>query len=610
MRIRRRGGRAPRRRQWHRVYFGLAFFDVVVVALGLLLNHQIIDIHDEAIRTNQVWEQRLDRYLDLGTTAGELNAPGNDVFDTRDVDAESARRDEALRRLGVQMAAVRRDLRTLAPQHAEVLRTDLEVLEARTAAMTAEADGILGYLDADRPDLAGSRMAAMDRLYHQVSAAITDIRDDVEEIQQELFSEQAEHAESLRSFEVLIAFFVISMIILAIGYGHRIRKEMERRDSERARYTAEMEKIHRRLAGANVLLGEEMAARRQAEASLRLSEERYALAARGANDGLWDWDLQTGEVYYAPRWKTLLGFAEDELSDRPVEWLDRVHPDDRADLHARLKSAIEAGGTFEIEHRVRHREGSYRWMLARGVATARGGARRLVGSHTDVTTRKEAELTLVHDSLHDGLTGLPNRALFLDRLEHVLQRGRRMGTGSFAALYVDLDRFKQVNDSLGHLAGDELLVKFAGVLRRVIRSGDTAARLGGDEFIILLEDVRTEDDATNVAERILAQLQQRFLIDGTHVYASASIGIALGDPRCTSTTDVLRHADAALYQAKHAGRGCLRVFEPEKVEQLADDPTLGIDPRGAVASNELHQLNQPVVAPGTEDTTTIRGRVT
>jgi diguanylate cyclase (GGDEF)-like protein/PAS domain S-box-containing protein len=590
----------PRRRQWHRVYYGLAFFDVLVVALGLFLNHQIIDTHHEAIRVNQVWEKRLDRYLDLGTTAGEVNAPGNDVFDSRNVGTESARRDEALVRFDAQMETIRRDLHAVPPRYAGVLRADLEVLEARMADMVAEADLIFGYFNAGRPDLAGSRMAAMDRRYHEVNAAITNTREDVGDIQQELFSQQADHAETLRDFELLIAAFVVVMISMATGYGHRIKKELESRDAERARYIVELEESHRQLAGANVLLSEEVAARVQAEASLRLSEERYALAARGANDGLWDWDLKTAEVYYAPRWKTLLGFPEDALGSGPGEWLDRVHLDDRDELHARLEAAIEAGGTFEIEHRVRHRDGSYRWMSARGVAIAREGVRRLVGSHSDVTARKEAELSLVHDSLHDALTGLPNRVLFLDRLEHALQRGRRSSAAPFAAMYVDLDRFKQINDALGHLAGDELLVRFADVLRDVIRPGDTAARLGGDEFAVLLEDVHSEDDAATVAQRILDRLRQPFLVDDTEVYTSASIGIAMGQTRYTSTTEVIRHADAALYRAKRDGRGRLQVFEPERFEQALDNLRIEVDLRGALARNELHLLYQPIVELTTE----------
>lgn len=592
---------APGQRKWHRVYYGLAFFDVLVVALGLLLNHQIIDTHDEAIQQNQVWEHRLDQYLELGTLAGEVNAPGNDIFDSRDVAAESSRRDEALERFWVHMAAVREDLSAVAPGHARPLRADLDVLEVAMAGMNAEADLIFGYFTAGQPDFAGSRMAAMDRQYHGVNLAITQTREDVASIQRELFAQQAEHAQALRNFEYLIAGFVIVMISCAIGYGHRIKRELGRHHVERARYVVDLEENHERLAAANASLTEEATARTEAEAGLRLSEERYALAVRGANDGLWDWNMGTGEVYFAPRWKSLLGYAEDEITSRPGEWLDRVHLDDQAELFSHIRGISQGGEVFEFEHRLKHRDGTYRWMLARGLGTTSGESRRLVGSHSDVTSRKKAEISLIHDSLHDALTGLPNRVLFLDRLEHARERGLRSQEAPFAALYVDLDRFKRINDGFGHLVGDDLLIGFADLLRRVIRPWDTAARLGGDEFAILLEDVGSADGAIAVAQRIVTELAQPFVLDGVEVYTSASIGIAIGRPNYKSTAEILRHADAALYQAKRDGRGRLRVYEADQSERAFDGLRLEIDLRGAIARGELHVVYQPIVRLGTQD---------
>lgn len=595
-------GCAPRQRKWHRVYFGLALFDVLVVALGLALNHQIIDTHDAAIKENQVWERRLDEYLDLGTLAGEVNAPGNDVFESGDVAAESARRDAGMQRFSAQLATVRADLTSVRAQHARPLRADLDALEEAMAQMNAEADLIFSYLEANQPEVAGSRMAAMDRRYHGVNLAITRTREDVATIQQELFAQQAEHAEALRRFEYLIAGFVIVMIAGALGYGHRIKREMSRRDAERTRYVAELEDGHLQLAGANAALRQEATARTQAEADLRLSEERYSLAARGANDGLWDWDLETGVVYYAPRWKNLLGYADEEIATHPGEWLDRVHPDDRTELSSQLQAVRDGRDTFEIEHRMRHRDGTYRWMLARGLGTSTGGARRLVGSHSDVTTRKEAEISLIHDSLHDALTGLPNRVLFLDRLEQALHRGRRSAAAPFAVLYVDLDRFKRINDGFGHLVGDQMLVEFAELLRRVLRPGDTACRLGGDEFAVLLEDVGEADGAVVVAQRILAALEEPFALEGAEVHASASVGIAVGQPNHTTTAEVLRDADAALYQAKRDGRGRIEVFAGGgPPHHPFDGLRLEMDLRGAVARGELHVVYQPIVNVGSHE---------
>lgn len=601
--LRRRTG-GPRRRQWHRTYYLLAIFDVLVVALGIFLNHQIIGIHAESIRVNQVWENRLGSYLDLGTLAGEVNAPGNDVFDSRDVLSESALQDESLQRFESLMAVVRQDLHALGatdPKYAEVLGADLDLIDARVAEMVAEAQQIFLYFDRGRADLAGRRMAAMDRRFATVSSAVTKTREDVGSIQRSLFADQVEQAAALRNFEYLIAGFVVLMISCAIGYGHRIKKELEAHDLERAKHVSELEVGGARLWAANNSLTEEIAVRVEAQGRLRVSEERYALAARGANDGLWDWNLDSGEVYYSPRWKALLGYPEDELGTRPGEWFDRVHSDDLAVLGAHLESAGTDGTPFEVEHRVLHRDGGYRWMLARGIGTRTDdGCRRLVGSHSDVTARKEAELNLVHDSLHDALTGLPNRVLFLERLDQVLKRAQRTNQKPYAVMYVDLDHFKGINDSLGHLAGDEVLVSIGRLLRDMVRPGDTTARLGGDEFALLLEDIDTEAEAMIVAQRILAELRKPFVVDGLDVHASASIGIAMGQPSDSSTTEVLRRADAALYSAKRNGRGRLQTFEPAMSERVFDNLRLEIDLRGAIARNELFVVYQPIVALATE----------
>ncbi len=339
--------------------------------------------------------------------------------------------------------------------------------------------------------------------------------------------------------------------------------------------------------------------RQRAEDALAISEERYALAVRGANDGIWDWDPRTGTAYYSSRWHEILGCAPGELGSTIEDWLSRAHPDDETGLRQALAAHLSgAGPHFEHEHRLRDRNGDYLWVLARGCAVRDGGGAvsRVAGSLTDVTPRKRAEERLVHDALHDTLTQLPNRTLFLDRLGLALERSRRRRPAQFAVLFMDLDRFKNLNDSLGHTAGDALLVEFAGRLVSCLRPGDTVARLGGDEFGILLADVNAAEDAIRVAERIKDVLLERFVLDRNEVVLSASIGIAIGAASYSRPEDVLRDADTAMYRAKAAGRACYQVFDQAMHRSVAALLKLEMDLRRAVQLDQFVMHYQPIIA--------------
>jgi diguanylate cyclase (GGDEF)-like protein/PAS domain S-box-containing protein len=341
-------------------------------------------------------------------------------------------------------------------------------------------------------------------------------------------------------------------------------------------------------------------ARQAAEASLRESEERYALAVAGARDGIWDWDLMRGEIHFSPRWFELLHLQKaDEVSD-PATWFDRVHPEDQVGLDQALNAHLR-GDTPYLEHefRMKNGDGQSMWALCRAVAIreASGRATRIAGSLTDISDRKLAEARLLHEVLHDTLTGLPNRTLFLDRLGLTLKQQRRDPKRTFAVLFLDLDGFKSINDSLGHAAGDELLIEFGKRLSMFLRPGDSVARLGGDEFAILLTDISGIHEATRVAERIHELLSLKFLIGDKEVFASASIGIAVSsEPNYERPGDLLRDADMAMYRAKSSRTGSYSVFHSVMYESALQRLELETDLRSALSRNELVTYYQPIVS--------------
>ncbi|HEY2943349.1 MAG TPA: EAL domain-containing protein [Vicinamibacteria bacterium] len=333
--------------------------------------------------------------------------------------------------------------------------------------------------------------------------------------------------------------------------------------------------------------------------ALRESEERYALAVCGANDGLFDWDLRRNRIHFSPRWKEMLGHAPADVGGAPEEWLGRIHPEEVGEFRQRLDAHLKGQEAhFEMEYRIRHRDGSYRWMLSRGLAVRdeRGEAYRMAGSLTDVTRRKEAEERLLHDALHDALTGLANRTLFGDRLHQAVARGRRRDDYSFAVLYVDLDQFKVVNDSLGHLAGDEVLVALARRLETCLRPGDTVARLGGDEFAVLVEDVDDASQALRIADRIHEELGPPLKVRGHEVFATASVGIARGAARYEHAHDLLRDADIAMYRAKRRGRGHSEIFDASMHAVATLRLKMETELRRALERQELRLHFQPVVS--------------
>ena len=393
--------------------------------------------------------------------------------------------------------------------------------------------------------------------------------------------------------------------VYAAGTAQRIVDwEVIRADGERRAVEASVSPVR---DGSDWIVGyrglmRDVTERHRTERALRESEERYALAARGANDGLWDWDLGSGAVYYSSRWKSMLGYADGEVAPSPEEWFGRIHPDDMPRVRTEVETHLRSPSPhFESEHRILHKDGTYRWVLCRGVAERDGIGRatRMAGSLTDVTDRKWAEERLVHDALHDPLTGLPNRALFTSLLERSLARLRRRQDHRFAVLFLDMDRFKVINDGLGHMIGDQLLVEVARRVSRCVRPGDTVARLGGDEFTILLEDITDTADATRIAERIQADFVHPVQVGAHEVFTSASIGIALSDLHYERPEEVLRDADTAMYRAKSSGKARHEVFDADMHAHAVSLLRLETDLRKALERDEFRLAYQPIVETAT-----------
>jgi diguanylate cyclase (GGDEF)-like protein/PAS domain S-box-containing protein len=336
--------------------------------------------------------------------------------------------------------------------------------------------------------------------------------------------------------------------------------------------------------------------RRRSEEALRESEQRYALAARGSNDGLWDWDLKTGRVYFSERWKKMLGFEEEEIGTRPEEWMDRVHEDDRESLRMALEQYLSngEGREFVHDHRMKGKMGQVHWMQCRGLSmrSAAGDAVRMAGWMTDMTQSRA----------YDPLTGLPNRVMLLHRLGHCLKEQAQKTTPQFALMFIDLDRFKVINDSLGHQAGDALLSAVAQRLQAVVRQKDRdgnrrdiVVRMGGDEFAVLLEGAGAAQEASAIASRIVEQVQKPMMLEGAEVATSASVGIAIGSAHYENPSEILRDADTAMYQAKYRGAGCCEVFDDQMRAGVITRMEMEQDLRRALDRKEFRIYYQPKI---------------
>jgi diguanylate cyclase (GGDEF)-like protein/PAS domain S-box-containing protein len=308
---------------------------------------------------------------------------------------------------------------------------------------------------------------------------------------------------------------------------------------------------------------------KNAQQSLEKSEERLRLVLKGSTDAPWDWDLLTGEVYYSERWWSMLGYRGDEGLESPSTWRSFLHPDDVALIDDYLAALLPSEReSFSLEFRLRHCDGQHVPVLARGyvLRNGEGKALRISGVNTDLTERKRTERHIYELAYSDHLTGLANRRFLIEELEHVLARAQRSGHYG-ALLYLDLDNFKLLNDTMGHDSGDRLLRQVTQRLRSMVRHSDQLARLGGDEFVVVLEGLAASregavGEAERVVTKILFSLGQSYQLDTQLFKITASIGITLFDGGSTGVEGLLKQADLAMYRAKADGRNGARFFDP------------------------------------------------
>jgi PAS domain S-box-containing protein len=343
-------------------------------------------------------------------------------------------------------------------------------------------------------------------------------------------------------------------------------------------------------------------------------DQLFSLISENAADMIALVDRDGRRLYNSPAYLKVLGYSAEDL--RTTSSIEQVHPDDRERVLQAAEKARLSGQGERVEYRVQHKDGSWRMLESTASATrdAKGQTDKLVIVNRDITERKRAEEMLAHNAFHDGLTDLPNRALFLDRLQHALTLSKRHLNYKFAVLLIDVDEFKIVNDSMGHSAGDELLIQVGQRLRESVRradmvsrprlsgiparpaNDDTLARLGGDEFTILLDDIRDPIEAVRVAERVQAELASPFLLNEQEIVISASIGIAASNGPYTGADELLRDADIAMYRAKRAGKARCEVSDPAMHASAVKRLSLETDLRHALDRGEFRVYYQPIVS--------------
>ncbi len=337
----------------------------------------------------------------------------------------------------------------------------------------------------------------------------------------------------------------------------------------------------------------------RADLSAQLADvrERFGLAIRGANDGMWEWNLETDALFFSQRWKELLGFDGDEIGTDTEEWLGRVHPHDLPRLRQDLEALVTGQKNYHtLEHRVRSKDGSYRWVLSRGVVqrNLRGTAVRLAGSLTDISEYREREASLRQQSRHDAATDLPRRELFMERTARAVELARERTDYAFAVLLVDVDRFGHLHDSMGSRSAEAILARLARRLEAAVGSEHLVARFGGQMFAILLEDLEDPSEATKIADRINEAVKLPIELEGEQLFVTVSIGVTSSARNYENVEDVITDVSTAAGRARDGGK-TRETFNTQMRIEAMTMLRLEMQLRQAVERDEFELYYQPIV---------------
>lgn len=331
--------------------------------------------------------------------------------------------------------------------------------------------------------------------------------------------------------------------------------------------------------------------------ALIVSEQRYELAVEGADCGIWDWDLENNIVYFSPKWKKYLGYKDKEIENTYDAWENLLHPEEKVHVSLKIKEYILAKkGSYENTYRMRCKNGEYKWILSKGNAIRNddGKVVRIAGSHTDITEHKLLEDKLNSLAYFDKLTGLPNRFL-LEEEVHKLIIKNKLSNEKFALIYMDIDNFKYINDTIGHSSGDLLLKYIANILKYHIKKPDFAARSGGDEFCIIFKNIKNKQDVSDKVQNLIKYLRRHWVLDRQEFFISYSIGIAMYPEHGGNLSTLFKRADIAMYFVKKEMKDNYSFYYSEMENKNSDHIRRVNYLRHAVDYDEVYLLYQPII---------------